>query len=305
MLINTEEHPIIISIVYYAAFLFAGYVLRSLVRRYTFVESSSRRYFLDLVSTFSVLACSLENSHVRQQYGNAGYVTILYILSTWHSFTLHDSNPNAIYNSVKYAMGRFDARSAVFFTTGQIIGMYLSYGAAIVFWSLSLCHNHRLRLVATECTTDLNVTVLVGFLVESVGTSFDILISLTRFTASPLFELSIKILINVVLTAAAVHLTGYYLNPLNASNQTFGCHGTTVVEHLFVYWFGPIVFAFITTRFVYPHFRRLFGTKTNFQHSSNNNNDNDNNDDRDVENVESDDDSVAQNRNRHLNMKTR
>ncbi len=31
-----------------------------------------------------------------------------------------------------------------------------------------------------------------------------------------------------------------YCNPINATNQTFGCDGSTVLEHLFVYWVGPL-----------------------------------------------------------------
>ena len=31
------------------------------------------------------------------------------------------------------------------------------------------------------------------------------------------------------------------MNPLNASNQTFGCHGATPTEHIVVYWIGPMI----------------------------------------------------------------
>ena len=40
---------------------------------------------------------------------------------------------------------------------------------------------------------------------------------------------------------AGVELTGMYLNPINATNQTFGCHGTGTLEHLVVYWGAPFV----------------------------------------------------------------
>lgn len=32
-----------------------------------------------------------------------------------------------------------------------------------------------------------------------------------------------------------------YMNPIKASNQTFGCDGTSVSEHIFVYWVGPLL----------------------------------------------------------------
>ena len=44
-----------------------------------------------------------------------------------------------------------------------------------------------------------------------------------------------------VLPFAGIHLTGMYMNPVNASNQTFGCAGISVWEHIFVYWGGPLL----------------------------------------------------------------
>ena len=40
--------------------------------------------------------------------------------------------------------------------------------------------------------------------------------------------------------------TGFYLNPINASNQTYGCHGASTLEHLLVYWVGPLVATMLT-----------------------------------------------------------
>ena len=36
-------------------------------------------------------------------------------------------------------------------------------------------------------------------------------------------------------------MTGMYLNPINASTQTFLCKGTSAPEHLLVYWVGPLL----------------------------------------------------------------
>ena len=40
---------------------------------------------------------------------------------------------------------------------------------------------------------------------------------------------------------SGIHLTGMYFNPANATQQTFGCHGTSPPEHIFVYWVGPLL----------------------------------------------------------------
>lgn len=49
----------------------------------------------------------------------------------------------------------------------------------------------------------------------------------------------------------AIHTTGFYLNPLNASNQTLGCKGTSVFDHFLVYWIGPCVSASLTSVIYY------------------------------------------------------
>lgn len=45
-------------------------------------------------------------------------------------------------------------------------------------------------------------------------------------------------IVNYILIA--VDITGFYLNPLNATNQHFGCRGLSNVEHVVVYWLGPL-----------------------------------------------------------------
>ena len=50
-----------------------------------------------------------------------------------------------------------------------------------------------------------------------------------------------------VVYLAGLSFTGLYMNPLNASNQTIGCHGNTILEHLLVYWIGPFATVVSTT----------------------------------------------------------
>lgn len=40
---------------------------------------------------------------------------------------------------------------------------------------------------------------------------------------------------------SGVDLTGMYLNPVNATNQTYGCHGPWFVEFVLVYWIAPFL----------------------------------------------------------------
>ncbi len=58
-----------------------------------------------------------------------------------------------------------------------------------------------------------------------------------------------------------VDLTGYFVNPVNASNQTFGCHGTSALEHIIIYWLGPMTGAACGV-VLRNHLWELFGTIT-------------------------------------------
>ena len=35
--------------------------------------------------------------------------------------------------------------------------------------------------------------------------------------------------------------TGMYFNPILATTVTYGCEGLNTMEHIFVYWIGPII----------------------------------------------------------------
>ena len=36
-------------------------------------------------------------------------------------------------------------------------------------------------------------------------------------------------------------MTGFYLNPINATNQTFGCKGLAFIDFVIVYWVAPLL----------------------------------------------------------------
>lgn len=246
MLIGTENYPIVVSVAYYSLFLTLGSVLRGLVRRH--VSADRQRFFLFLVTSFSALACSLENGHVRGRYGRAAYVLVIYLLSLWHSFTVFDSSSNPIYNVVHFSLGRHGFGRALWLTVAQTCGAVLAFQSARMFWSLDLCEHHYQRFRQATCNTSLQVSVSTGLFIESVGTAFNVLLNLIvisrRMTR---FEIAIKSLIMCLLTVTMIHTTGFYLNPLNASNQTLGCRGTSVADHFLVYWIGPCVSAYLAS----------------------------------------------------------
>lgn len=201
MLIGTEKYPIVVSVAYYSLFLTLGSVLRRLVRRH--VSADRQQFFLFLVTTFSALACSLENGHIRAQYGRAAYVLVIYLLSLWYSFTIFDSSSNPIYNVVHFSLGRHSFRRALWLTVAQTCGAVLAFQSARMFWSLGLCERHYQRFHQVTCSTSLQVSVSTGLFIESVGTAFNVLLNLIVISRRMIpFEIAIKNLIMCLLTVA-------------------------------------------------------------------------------------------------------
>lgn len=197
MIIDTNDHPIVVSVLYYAFFLSSGSILRSTVRR--FIAEQNRQYWLDLVTTFSVLACSLENSHVRNVYGYSAYFVVIFLLGTWYSMTTSGCNYNPAYSVVAYAKGQYDLVRLLWLTSAQVLGACLSYRGAFIFWTLGLCKIHRKRAEG-RCNTELNVPATLGFLIESSGMALNVILRLCVFTSSTQIELTVKRFFTCLLT---------------------------------------------------------------------------------------------------------
>ena len=65
------------------------------------------------------------------------------------------------------------------------------------------------------------------------------------------------------------------MNPVNASNQTFGCDGIGAAEHIFVYWAGPLLAAALAavvhrklTDQARPYFKTIGCDKQNIIHDN-------------------------------------
>ena len=63
----------------------------------------------------------------------------------------------------------------------------------------------------------------------------------------------------VNLCVSGVHLTGMYMNPVNAFNQEFGCRGVNRYEHLLVYSVGPMIAAAVAAS-IHLHLKDFFKT---------------------------------------------
>ena len=193
------DYPVIVSVCYYITFLVIGHVLRSLVEQ--FVDAKYQRFLLEMVTTFQVLGCSLENGQIRMKYGLMGFTVAIYFLCTWYSLTLGSTSANPCSRVSDYMHGRVTARDTTLLIFSQIAGAMLSYRAATTIWNFGLTDGHRYRL-KVACMTDLSASLPVGLALESFGILFIYLLNLKSFTSFHSAETNIKCVMECLLTAA-------------------------------------------------------------------------------------------------------
>lgn len=197
-------------------------------------------YLLNAITAFQGLACSLENTHIRHYYGKAAYWLTLTTLAMISVLTVKGSSSNPCSQMLQYVKGTFTFKELLLRIASQIAGALLSYQYARQFWSLGLHPGHVMKYKKTSCISDLTVSPTAGFVIEFSLTMFDVLCSLFLITRYHLCETAVKLAISCYFVTVGLHLTGMYANPLNASNQTFGCEGMTILEHLLIYWVAPL-----------------------------------------------------------------
>ena len=229
------EIPVITSLCFYALNTVFGRQARRAVRH--FMPKSVVPYALDLVTTFQLMACSLENGQIRKHYGDGAYVLVMFSIGMWSYATIAgEASSNPCAHVIKYMQGKKSIKQLILHVVCQLVGGLMSFPYARLFWYLELTESHAHRFRSLHCTADLTVPTPIGFLLEFGATFVDVLLCLTTFTPFLFYEVATKSLIGCIVVILGVDLTGMYMNPINATNQTFGCRGINVLEHIFVYW---------------------------------------------------------------------
>ncbi|PAA76078.1 hypothetical protein BOX15_Mlig008191g3, partial [Macrostomum lignano] len=245
---DPEHHEVIllVSLLYYSCAMLLGRGLRHCVRRLITptLGKSVASCLLDLVTTFQVCACSLENGVIRKHYGMPAYLCTLLLLGVWHSGTLGDACGNPCGSWRQFVLGQARLSGTLIRMSLQMLAGAMAYRyARCCWWRLGLSSEHEMRYRITGCSSDLAVPVGAGFSIEAFATGLDLLVGLCVFSSGlrwERFQPLIKVLISTVLTYCGLHLTGMYVNPANATAQTFGCEGSQPWEHVTVYWLGPL-----------------------------------------------------------------
>ncbi|CAD5114723.1 DgyrCDS3766 [Dimorphilus gyrociliatus] len=201
-------------------------------------------------------ACSLENAVVFGSYGWYVYSLHMWIVGCYLSSVLEDLQTSNVCTTVyAYLTSRTGLRRLMLICFIQLLAGLGSFYLAYTIWSLRLTTAHERRLSSFDngCANFLPISVYSAALVEYLGTIADRGLPLFLLTSRKIeLKTWTYVLWNVIITITGVKATGMFANPVNASNQMFGCSGLTKSEHIFIYWVSPLA-ATIT---LYLIFRR-------------------------------------------------
>ncbi|XP_074659014.1 aquaporin-11-like [Tubulanus polymorphus] len=252
-----REYHIIVTVFYISATMLLARLLR--IGNCKYMSRRVQPYTADAISTFQSIACGLENGFVRRAYGMGAYCVQSFFLGYWASHTFGDSCSNPIRNFRKYMEGKQRLLRTVVLMSIQMVAGQVAFAYARQTWRLELSSEHAARFNEQTCESHLNVPVMLGLAIELSATVIDSIIAKTttkRFMFER-YEPFAKGIFGIMMTLAGLNLTGMYLNPANATAQTWNCVGNTKLEYVLVYWIGPLVGVSLGV-VIHEHLRRLW-----------------------------------------------
>ncbi|KAL4222777.1 60S ribosomal protein L10 [Mactra antiquata] len=280
--------PIPSAVIVYLSIYFIGLICHSMTRLIT--PRIIRPYILDFIKTATICAYPFGHGIMRKFYGEPGYIFAAVPMAFITLVTLREGDASPLSVWEKYFTKAIPIWKCVLKTVVQIAAGFSAYHLGMNVMSMKLHPMYAERLKAYYdqfCLSDLNVPVYAGFLIEFFAVIYDSWFSSQTFTGKPHIDLIIKIFNGCLLVATGVHLTGMYIHPAMASGLTWGCGDTTHLEHIFIYWVGPMIGTWLGVKL-----QRKFsirskqtakkGKSENRSKKSNNNNNNNNNNSKDV-----------------------
>ena len=195
-----SEIPFVSSIFFYAATALLGRALRFVIKQRLKNDTLLRRLLFDFVTTFQLMAMSLENGQLRKHYGDTVYMATLLMTGLWCFYTVDDGLSNPCACVVGVMRGSYGYAEASIRCLLQLCGGLLSYRYARLFWKLALTNSHFERSLMVFCRSDLRVTSLMGFSIEFAATFVNTLICFNTFSSFKHSENLSKCLFGTYLT---------------------------------------------------------------------------------------------------------
>ena len=201
-----SELPFVSSLLYYAITALLGRALRFAIRVRLKNDVLLRRLLFDFVTTFQLMAMSLENGQLRKHYGDVAYIAILLATGVWSYYTIDDGLANPCGCIVDVMKGQYGHSQAILRCFVQLAGGLLSYQYARLFWTLGLTDSHLERSSIVFCRSDLRVASLMGFAIEFSATFVNTLICFNTFSSFKHSENLSKCLFGSYLTLFGMYM---------------------------------------------------------------------------------------------------
>jgi len=235
--------PYVASITFFGINMMAGIVLRALTA--AIVPEPLKGLTLSFLATMEACAYFFENNFVFKYYGSTWLAVAIIAQCFVLSRTLHGASENPVQMLAAYMDGSKSLLGALVQVVVQSLAGLASYRFAQMVWSLDLIADHHERFYETTCSSDLEVTLLVGFLIEMGACMSDTWLQMQTVVPISVIDELIKYGNGAAMIVVGVSTTGMYFNPAMATGHTLGCQGTAMWEHFAVYWAGPFLGCFV------------------------------------------------------------
>ena len=123
----------------------------------------------EFICTLQLCACSFELGVVTEAYGFSGYAVGLFLTSLTYSLTFrHGGTADPSECLWNVCQGNISPLEFLVRSASSLSGALVSYQAARLFWLLQLVPEHGLAFAPPSlCTASLQVSLVMGFLVEA------------------------------------------------------------------------------------------------------------------------------------------
>lgn len=230
-------------LVYLLALLFC-YVFYQLSR--ILLPRFLQEYVLDFFKTMAFCTYCFGHGVIRNAHGHLAYILCVVPLNTASVFifNLGDGTPLMVW--LKYLQKQIPAWKFLAKVTAQIMAGLCSWELGHLIFRLDF-HPSFVEKVESQanCSTDLNVATVTGFVLETVAVTYDFWLDQQTLSRYMPLDLALKILNCAIIVCLGLHLTGMYLHPAMATGHTFGCGPTPILSHILVYWGGPFIGIYI------------------------------------------------------------
>lgn len=198
---------------------------------------------LEMVAAAEMCGVSFELSFVNAQFGIWAWSFCVFLLIMWRERSWAGTSACPYTLLEQYVEGGTRPFHVFLKILCQLSGAMVSCRWVRRLWMAEAKATH-----VAECSADLQVPVVLGFLIEALLTCACRLCSRTLGELQPKFASAIDSFFTTAMVILAFNYSGGYFNPVLATGLKWSCRGHTHAEHIVVYWAGSILGAMLSLR---------------------------------------------------------